>query len=295
MSFSVASDSSEEMLLCSLSSYQSVDRSELQRHLEYFDTLPNPLHEIQRFRNNPQALGQVVSVILNCASVEFILNQSFDEQMENKMDAARLAAFLYNAKLFTPEDTDAFIRALVMHEDTVYPNLLAAALFVQDSLQFFTAQTLNALAQLLTQALLAQKVHGAHDMALSLLTDLEAKVQAEMVENQAPVLQRTVRVSGIDSRASEKELLDLLRACGHVVKVRLCGQRKETTLFGFFQFKTVHGAQELIRRGHGYKLGGRPLKVELATSSIKDSRQAGVHRMKCTGSIAQTGLPMSSR
>ena len=276
-----------------------LDAAEVQRWLRYFEGLPNPLNDGDRLRKHPGTLERLVSILQQHAQQTFVLGDDgpgFDAQLSQKTDAARAAAFLHNAKLLPHANVVGFVSALLSHDDTLYPNLLALSEFVDGVLVYFAEHTLLEVSKTLRKTCAVHAAHGylspfVHDMLKRLMCRLDEQLRA----NNAPVLQRTVRVSGIDTQAPERDLLALLRQCGHVVKLRLCGRRTDETVFGFFQFKTADGAALMMAKGQGFQLGSRQLRVEMATSSIKDSRQAGVHRMRGDASIGQTVLPIASK
>ena len=269
-----------------------LDAAEVQRWLRYFEGLPNPLNDGDRLRKHPGTLERLVSILQQHAQQTFVLGDDgpgFDAQLSQKTDAARAAAFLHNAKLLPHANVVGFVSALLSHDDTLYPNLLALSEFVDTTLQYLSDQALGVVHKEVQQLLHSG---DTHDVINQLLQHISSHLDEQLRANNAPVLQRTVRVSGIDTQAPERDLLALLRQCGHVVKLRLCGRRTDETVFGFFQFKTADGAALMMAKGQGFQLGSRQLRVEMATSSIKDSRQAGVHRMRGDASIGQTVLPL---
>ena len=87
---------------------------------------------------------------------------------------------------------------------------------------------------------------------------------------------RTVYVCGIDTRISEQELLMLASQCGELSKVRLCGDRKNPTVFGFFEYKTVEEARRLVNLDQT-KFGLFVLKISFAARSIRDPRGTFLH------------------
>eukprot|EP01061_Rhynchopus_euleeides_P014300 TRINITY_DN2481_c1_g1_i1.p2 TRINITY_DN2481_c1_g1~~TRINITY_DN2481_c1_g1_i1.p2 ORF type:complete len:313 (+),score=123.40 TRINITY_DN2481_c1_g1_i1:474-1412(+) len=267
---------------------------DMKEYLYYFEALPNPLHERDFLREQPAVLGALVHELRASAQAPFLLDpdHSFEAQLEAKLECAALASYLYNAKLLSSDDAIDFADDLLSHTLSAYPNILAFSVFINASLQFYREEVLDDLVARLKAALV---IHGDSVLIAPHLQTLIEKLEGQMQANNANVLPRTVRVSGIDSHAKEKELLDLLRDCGHVVKLRLCGRREDATIFGFFQFKTVEGAQRLIHKGQNFKLGSRQLKVEMASSSIKDSRQAGLHLMRGSDMIGQTALRITSK
>eukprot|EP01064_Diplonema_japonicum_P013991 TRINITY_DN2151_c2_g1_i1.p1 TRINITY_DN2151_c2_g1~~TRINITY_DN2151_c2_g1_i1.p1 ORF type:complete len:430 (+),score=49.79 TRINITY_DN2151_c2_g1_i1:37-1290(+) len=106
--------------------------------------------------------------------------------------------------------------------------------------------------------------------------------------------QRTIYVCGIDTTIWEQTLVGFLEGCGELEKVRLCGDRSNHTVFGFFEYRTREGALNLLAKNQ-LKLGSYVLKISLASSAIKDGREPGVDVMKAgTSTVRNSNLPVDS-
>lgn len=76
-----------------------------------------------------------------------------------------------------------------------------------------------------------------------------------------------VFVSNFPFTTTEDDLKFLFEDCGAVKSVRILMDRetRRSRGFGFVTFERPQDAEEAIRRYHGSEIGGRPLKVEVAT------------------------------
>eukprot|EP01063_Lacrimia_lanifica_P035485 TRINITY_DN676_c2_g2_i3.p1 TRINITY_DN676_c2_g2~~TRINITY_DN676_c2_g2_i3.p1 ORF type:complete len:724 (+),score=272.95 TRINITY_DN676_c2_g2_i3:88-2259(+) len=86
---------------------------------------------------------------------------------------------------------------------------------------------------------------------------------------QAARRERTVYVVGIDASLSEGELLSFIAQCGSLVKVRLCGDTTNRTIYGFFEFETKECAQNLVSKT-GSTLGNYIIHCSFARQAIRD-------------------------
>eukprot|EP01061_Rhynchopus_euleeides_P005393 TRINITY_DN14648_c0_g1_i1.p1 TRINITY_DN14648_c0_g1~~TRINITY_DN14648_c0_g1_i1.p1 ORF type:complete len:486 (+),score=115.07 TRINITY_DN14648_c0_g1_i1:217-1458(+) len=103
---------------------------------------------------------------------------------------------------------------------------------------------------------------------------------------------RTVYVCGIDTSVPEQTLIDFASQCGELTKVRLCGDRKSPTVFGFFEYATVEEARRLVAQDQ-QKLGNKILKISFASQSIKDPRGTFLNRGHVRANpISQGELPV---
>eukprot|EP01059_Diplonema_ambulator_P012218 TRINITY_DN22448_c0_g1_i2.p1 TRINITY_DN22448_c0_g1~~TRINITY_DN22448_c0_g1_i2.p1 ORF type:complete len:431 (+),score=155.86 TRINITY_DN22448_c0_g1_i2:158-1450(+) len=81
---------------------------------------------------------------------------------------------------------------------------------------------------------------------------------------------RTVYVVGIDTSLPEKVLLDFVQSCGRLLKIRLCGDTNNRTIYGFFEYRTRVEAQKLMDQDKK-SLGKYILNCSWAKSAIRDA------------------------
>ena len=79
----------------------------------------------------------------------------------------------------------------------------------------------------------------------------------------------TVYVVGIDASLPECELLCFIAQCGSIVKVRLCGDTSNRTIYGFFEFDSKDPAELLVSKS-GSVLGNYTIHCSFARQAIRD-------------------------
>eukprot|EP00754_Rhynchopus_humris_P022416 Rhum_TRINITY_DN14790_c1_g1::Rhum_TRINITY_DN14790_c1_g1_i1::g.118063::m.118063 len=79
----------------------------------------------------------------------------------------------------------------------------------------------------------------------------------------------TVYVVGIDASLPESELLCFIAQCGSIVKVRLCGDTSNRTIYGFFEFDSKDPAELLVSKS-GSVLGNYTIHCSFARQAIRD-------------------------
>eukprot|EP01063_Lacrimia_lanifica_P003441 TRINITY_DN11843_c0_g1_i1.p1 TRINITY_DN11843_c0_g1~~TRINITY_DN11843_c0_g1_i1.p1 ORF type:complete len:860 (+),score=306.81 TRINITY_DN11843_c0_g1_i1:129-2708(+) len=82
--------------------------------------------------------------------------------------------------------------------------------------------------------------------------------------------ERTVYVVGIDTSLPEKVLLEFVQSCGRLLKIRLCGDTNNRTIYGFFEYRTRREAQNLMDKDKQV-LGKYILNCSWAKSAIRDA------------------------
>ena len=87
---------------------------------------------------------------------------------------------------------------------------------------------------------------------------------------------RTVYVVGIDTSLPEKTLLDFVQSCGRLLKIRLCGDTNNRTIYGFFEYKTRREAQHMMDKDKT-PLGKYILNCSWAKSAIRDAMTGSAH------------------
>eukprot|EP01062_Namystynia_karyoxenos_P040276 TRINITY_DN2937_c7_g1_i1.p1 TRINITY_DN2937_c7_g1~~TRINITY_DN2937_c7_g1_i1.p1 ORF type:complete len:473 (+),score=118.50 TRINITY_DN2937_c7_g1_i1:91-1419(+) len=78
----------------------------------------------------------------------------------------------------------------------------------------------------------------------------------------------TVHAVGIDSHLSEGELAAWLSECGTLKALRLCGDPRGPTLYGFFEFTSRDGAAAMVVRNHS-ELGKCRITTSWSREAIK--------------------------
>ena len=194
------------------------------------------------------------------AGVSLTDEDAFDEAKRALEGAVGIFGFLFNAKLVGAKQATGFVRTLV---DGVAPFDMAMAA------ANFAALTISRAGELecrpLSDTYAAASERAMDPRSVQILGETAEKLQALRYSVQAAY--RTVQVSGIDVHATEHELLQLLRRCGELVRLRLCGDRKAPCVSGHFVFKTAEGAERLMAMD-GERLGRMRLKTTLCTGAV---------------------------
>eukprot|EP01061_Rhynchopus_euleeides_P031374 TRINITY_DN51955_c0_g1_i1.p1 TRINITY_DN51955_c0_g1~~TRINITY_DN51955_c0_g1_i1.p1 ORF type:complete len:348 (+),score=134.55 TRINITY_DN51955_c0_g1_i1:32-1045(+) len=84
--------------------------------------------------------------------------------------------------------------------------------------------------------------------------------------------ENTVYIVGIDASLPEGDLLSFISQCGNLVKVRLCGDTTNRTIYGFFEFDSKDSAETLVAKT-GSVLGNYTIHCSFARQAIRDLSQ----------------------
>ncbi|KAJ9467197.1 Polyadenylate-binding protein-interacting protein 8 [Diplonema papillatum] len=90
--------------------------------------------------------------------------------------------------------------------------------------------------------------------------------------HQAVRTECTVYVVGIDANLGEGELLAYVKDFGALAKVRLCGDRSNPTIYGFFEYESPEAAAALVEQS-GVHLGAFHLQCSIAREAIRGNDQ----------------------
>ena len=113
---------------------------------------------------------------------------------------------------------------------------------------------------------------GSYPMVISPQSSLARKTKKDHKAYQLQQQQRrdcTVYVVGIDASLPESELLSFIAQCGHLVKVRLCGDTTNRTIYGFFEFDCKESSDALVAKT-GSVLGSYTIHCSFARQAIRD-------------------------
>eukprot|EP01059_Diplonema_ambulator_P036882 TRINITY_DN9461_c0_g2_i2.p1 TRINITY_DN9461_c0_g2~~TRINITY_DN9461_c0_g2_i2.p1 ORF type:complete len:307 (+),score=36.57 TRINITY_DN9461_c0_g2_i2:82-1002(+) len=83
-------------------------------------------------------------------------------------------------------------------------------------------------------------------------------------------VKRTVHVVGIDPAVMEGVFARVMADCGEVSNAKICGDPRGRTLYGFIEFTTEEGAQQLVAKS-GTTIGSAQITTSYARSAIRSS------------------------
>ncbi|KAJ9465724.1 Polyadenylate-binding protein-interacting protein 8 [Diplonema papillatum] len=107
-------------------------------------------------------------------------------------------------------------------------------------------------------------------MQMTFGNPVKVMTQQMSSEPMEPSKDRTVYVVGIDTSLHESKLLEFVQNCGRLLKIRLCGDTNNRTIYGFFEYKTRREAQNLMDKDK-QPLGKYILNCSWAKAAIRDA------------------------
>ena len=194
------------------------------------------------------------------AGVTLADEDAFDASRRSLSLAVSAVGFLWNARLAGPRQVMGFVRTM-LDGTCPHPVAVEAAQFAE----LIQPRAGELAVRLLADVYSAAAARARDPRSRDLLGHASTLLHAQRYVVQAAY--RTVQVSGIDVHATEHELLQLLRRCGELVRLRLCGDRKAPCVSGHFVFKTAEGAERLMAMD-GERLGRMRLKTTLCTGAV---------------------------
>ena len=277
----------------------SEDEDLLQLLSTHIDGLANPLSENKLFSRteNPQGQRLARHTVKVCCKVAEKTVDPACEQEHNQLvasfaNAAKVAAFLHNKKSMPTKALTQFLIKLLSPRANRPISLQmaaceAAAQFAVLCMPHLSRDTLSVVC-----AKLRELAEEQTDAECAAVVTRACDELFNSVDTTVTGVQRTVHVKNIDTHVTELELLKVLQECGHVVRMRLCGDRSSKVISAFFMFKTKGGADAMLAK-NGERVGRYRLCVLKATSPLKDNRHQGVALLSNDSPLCETSVEIT--